>query len=81
MKLSHELIRVFGDVFGDDGEGIEFSTAGLGPDVVQPGKGNELVALGVDVVGRLVPAITLPFIYIDMSREYAWYIRKSSTWI
>ncbi len=63
VEMGHELIRVF----RDDGEGVEFFTVGLGPDVVQAGEGNVGMCIGVDVVGRFVAAITLPLCYIGMS--------------
>jgi hypothetical protein len=57
VELGHELVRVF----RDDRERVEFLTSRVGPDVVEAGEGKELVARGVDVVGRFAAWFRPPF--------------------
>jgi hypothetical protein len=58
MEVSHELVRVL----RNNREGVERFTLRCDPDVIQPGERNKHRTPGMDIVGRFLASLTLPFI-------------------
>ena len=58
VKLGHRLVRVG----RDDREGIEVVAVGALPHIIEASKRDILVILGVNIVWRFVPSLSLPLI-------------------